>query len=610
MVFSSREETHDSNIPSNTSSRTLTCQGSISNFSVHTASTATTHDEDLNIDPSGQGPDRDLPIPDHKSSHSLEKRTLGLRNQSLSTVCTIREPESDRSSVETSTPKQELCSLSPPSPEGEAVSSLPSTPRSSAYSPVPDPSPSLTLSTRLDDLLTNLHCDSQPPAIIEISKADKAAIRPVPFLPPPTDRLGTTSRSRSGTATVKGKKGVLGFMTDFRNSNKRPEITTPHDLVHLTHVDFNPSTGEFTGLPQEWQQLLQDAGISKSDQERSRLSVMEIVKLYQEGGGDVRDKMDLAPTQGSSRRSPIPGAAHAAYPEAAASVNAAIRESPNSSTDVGLRSEASKASNGPVVEPDHQLLTAPEQQSTAVTSSAETAGAIPRRREKKDDEENEADIVDRLQQICTNADPTRLYRNLVKIDQGYVCPFPFFRFVLPIYSRCLLPWGICSTSGTVFTAYQVGTNFPVAIKQMDLDKQSRRDLIINEILVMRASRHANIVSYVDSFLYKNELWVVMEYMEGGTLTDVVMTSLMSEGQVAAVSREITQGLQHLHEQGIIHRDIKSSHVLLSLTGDIKISMYHEVTLVIQSLTRFMSPMQLTLAPARPSQIPRVQSERL
>jgi p21-activated kinase 1 len=235
---------------------------------------------------------------------------------------------------------------------------------------------------------------------MEIPKADKATtIRPVPFPPPPTDRLGTTSRSRNGTAaTVKGKKGVLGFMTDFLNSNKRPEITTPHDLVHLTHVDFNPTTGEFTGLPQEWQQLLQDSGISKSDQERNRLTVIEIVKFYQEGGGDVRDEMGLAPAQGSSRRAPIPGAAPAAYPEAPVSINAGIRESPDySNTDVG-----------------------PRPQSIAVTSSAKTAGAIPRRREKKkDDEANDADsLVERLQQVCTDADPTRLYRNLVEIDQG------------------------------------------------------------------------------------------------------------------------------------------------------------------------------------------------
>jgi len=128
-----------------------------------------------------------------------------------------------------------------------------------------------------------------------------------------------------------------------------------------------------------------------------------------------------------------------------------------------------------------------------------------------------------------------------------------------------------SASGGVFTAYQVGTNNSVAIKQMDLNKQPKKDLIINEILVMKASRHPNIVNYIDSFLHKNELWVVMEYMEGGSLTDVVTANLMSEGQIAAVSKETCQGLEHLHRHGVIHRDIKSDNVLLSLHGDIKLS---------------------------------------
>lgn len=136
----------------------------------------------------------------------------------------------------------------------------------------------------------------------------------------------------------------------------------------------------------------------------------------------------------------------------------------------------------------------------------------------------------------------------------------------------------------MFTAYQVGTNSSVAIKQMDLNKQPKKDLIINEILVMKASRHPNIVNYIDSFLHKNELWVVMEYMEGGSLTDVVTANLMSEGQIAAVSRETCQGLEHLHRHGVIHRDIKSDNVLLSMHGDIKLS-----ALIVRGAVGFADP---------------------
>ena len=127
-----------------------------------------------------------------------------------------------------------------------------------------------------------------------------------------------------------------------------------------------------------------------------------------------------------------------------------------------------------------------------------------------------------------------------------------------------------SASGGVYTAHDKG-NMPVAIKQMNLEKQPKQDLIINEILVMRESSHPNIVNFKDSYLWKGDLWVVMEYMEGGSLTDVVTAHCMSEAQISAVSRETCEGLRHLHSKGVIHRDIKSDNILLSLNGEIKLS---------------------------------------
>jgi p21-activated kinase 1 len=432
MVFSSQEETHNSNVPSNTSTRTSITgnvqyrrsskevirshQGSISNFSVHTTSTAATR-KGL-FDCSEQDPGGDPSSSHLKYSHSLDKPTSRFTNQSQSTIGTIGEARSVRSSTATSTPRQETRLLNIPPFEDAYESPLHSTPRSSAYSLFTDRGSSLTSiygatpSISLDDLLTSRYGPFQPSATMEISKADKAPIRPASFLPARPDRLSTISRSSSRTATVKGKKGVLGFMSGFLNSNKWPEISPPYDLVHVTHVELNPFTGEFTGLPQEWQQLLQDSGIPKPDLEKNPRAVMEVVEFYQEGGGDIWDRMGHTTAPGGSQPPSIPGTANAAYPKAPPPINAAIREP--------LKSQASKASNGPVVEPqDHQLHTAPQHQSTAVASSAKTAGPIPLQpKKKKKGEANGADIVkrlQRLQQICTDADPTRLYRNLVKI---------------------------------------------------------------------------------------------------------------------------------------------------------------------------------------------------
>lgn len=60
--------------------------------------------------------------------------------------------------------------------------------------------------------------------------------------------------------------------------------------------------------------------------------------------------------------------------------------------------------------------------------------------------------------------------------------------------------------------------------------------------------------------------VVMEYMNGGQLTQIVERTVLDEGQMAAVTKECLEALQFLHNKNIIHRDVKSDNVLVGFDG--------------------------------------------
>ncbi len=209
------------------------------------------------------------------------------------------------------------------------------------------------------------------------------------------------------------------------------------------------------------------------------------------------------------------------------------------------RSQSQRQHNGQMQQQATMVPMQQQQMQPAMSDPAKGIGAVPRPRNRTRESITNAEVIARLHKIVSPGDPTKKYRQLIKIGQG--------------------------ASGGVYTAFEVGTNKCVAIKQMNLEQQPKKDLIINEILVMKDSTNKNVVNFMDSFLVKGDLWVVMEYMEGGSLTDVVTFNMMSEGQIAAVCRETLNGLQFLHSRGVIHRDIKSDNVLLSMEGAIKLT---------------------------------------
>lgn len=97
----------------------------------------------------------------------------------------------------------------------------------------------------------------------------------------------------------------------------------------------------------------------------------------------------------------------------------------------------------------------------------------------------------------------------------------------------------CSASGHVYVAKTLSSGKKVAIKEMDLSAQPRKELIVNEILVMKESQHPNIVNFLESYLVKgSDLWVVMEYMEGGALTDVIENNTLEEDQISSICFEV------------------------------------------------------------------------
>lgn len=142
----------------------------------------------------------------------------------------------------------------------------------------------------------------------------------------------------------------------------------------------------------------------------------------------------------------------------------------------------------------------------------------------------ENEVMDRLRSVVSKDNPNDSYSKQRKIGQGASGS---------VYVARVKEHAISPVARELYRQY--GPRCQVAIKQMDLRSQPRKELIVNEIIVMKDSQHANIVNFLDSFLQEqsSELWVVMEFMEGGALTDIIDNNpVIQEDQIATICSEV------------------------------------------------------------------------
>jgi len=128
-------------------------------------------------------------------------------------------------------------------------------------------------------------------------------------------------------------------------------------------------------------------------------------------------------------------------------------------------------------------------------------------------------------------------------------------------------------AGEIFLATEKSSGKQYALKKMKVN-QTNVALLTTEISIMKNSIHPNIVCYHESYLLQNELFVAMEYMDGGCLTEILdqfESMQMTESQIAYVVRCTLLGLQYVHSFHRVHRDIKSDNLLLNMRGEVKLA---------------------------------------
>ncbi|XP_022717154.1 serine/threonine-protein kinase 26-like isoform X3 [Durio zibethinus] len=127
--------------------------------------------------------------------------------------------------------------------------------------------------------------------------------------------------------------------------------------------------------------------------------------------------------------------------------------------------------------------------------------------------------------------------------------------------------------GDVYKAFDKELNKEIAIKVIDLEEsEDEIEDIQKEISVLSQCRSQYITEYYGSYLHQTKLWIIMEYMAGGSVADLLQSGPpLDEMSIACISRDLLHAIEYLHAEGKIHRDIKAANILLTENGDVKVA---------------------------------------
>ncbi|KAJ1842694.1 ATP binding, partial [Coemansia sp. RSA 2703] len=135
--------------------------------------------------------------------------------------------------------------------------------------------------------------------------------------------------------------------------------------------------------------------------------------------------------------------------------------------------------------------------------------------------------------------------------------------------------------GSVYFGMNTRTGAIMAVKEVELPKpgsvsmsrnQKMADALRHELDLLKGLDHKNVVKYLGTDIDDRNIYIFLEYVSGGSVSSALASfGMFPESLVQTYTSQILEGLVYLHDQGIIHRDIKGGNVLIDQDGSVKIS---------------------------------------